>query len=165
MPRRGGSAGRPPEVPLQEQADELGRQHGVLIRLSGVGQPLVVFPGMQGSGESCMQVIAKVCQVARDAACPVQLVLVDYAAENHATFDALVDTILKLLERNMGNNPLLIWGQSFANLLAIGAANSKSLIHHPTFPGQCFWLTPAPDNINGELCRRVDPSIDIPSDD
>jgi pimeloyl-ACP methyl ester carboxylesterase len=107
--------------------NQIDQVDGVSIRSSGAGQPLVVFPGMEGSGESCLQVIAKVSQVVRDASCPVTLVLVDYAAENHDSFDALAGTILKLLERNMGDTPLFIWGQSFGNLLAIRAAKSKIL--------------------------------------
>jgi pimeloyl-ACP methyl ester carboxylesterase len=88
--------------------------NGVTLRERGAGRPVFVFPGMEGSGESCLELIEPLC------AGPAfgRVVLVDYAREEHATFDALVETIRALVIAAAQDEPAIIWGQSFGNLLA-----------------------------------------------
>jgi pimeloyl-ACP methyl ester carboxylesterase len=96
---------------------------------------VVVFPGMEGSGESCLRLAADAVQG--------QLVLVDYSQERHRFMGALVDTIAELIERHLGRSPLTWWGQSFGNLLLgsvaplIAAPVTKTVLVSP-FTGLPF---------------------------
>ena len=87
--------------------NEIDWMNGVAIRSAGAGCPLVIFPGMEGSGESCLQVVAGVLHILKDSSCSVRLVLVDYSAEDHGTFDALINTVLELLRRTMEERSVL----------------------------------------------------------
>ncbi len=96
---------------------ELGQADGVRLLSSGAGPTVVVFPGMEGSGESCVRLAADVVLAGRGEG---RLVLVDYSGERHRFLGALIDTIAGLLERHLGRSPLTWWGQSFGNLLLAG---------------------------------------------
>lgn len=96
---------------------ELGRSDGVRLLAAGSGPTVVVFPGMEGSGESCLRLAAEVVLTGPGEG---RLVVVDYAGERHRFLGALIDTIAGLLERHLDRSPLTWWGQSFGNLLLAG---------------------------------------------
>lgn len=98
---------------------ELGRADGVRLLAAGSGPTVVVFPGMEGSGESCLRLAAEVVLTGQGEG---RLVLVDYAGERHRFLGALVDTIAGLLERHLNRSPMTLWGQSFGNLLLAGVS-------------------------------------------
>lgn len=98
---------------------ELGRAGGVRLLAAGSGATVVVFPGMEGSGESCLRLASSVVLTGPGEG---RLVLVDYAQERHRFLGALVETIAGLLEHHVGRTPLTLWGQSFGNLLLAGVA-------------------------------------------
>ncbi|HEU5473502.1 MAG TPA: hypothetical protein VFV67_22890 [Actinophytocola sp.] len=93
---------------------ELGRAGGVRLLATGSGPPVVLLPGMEGSGESCLHLAGPVALAEPGGG---RLVLVDYSGERHRFFGALVDTIAGLLDRCLGRAPVTWWGQSFGNLL------------------------------------------------
>jgi pimeloyl-ACP methyl ester carboxylesterase len=99
--------------------DLLGEADGVRLLATGSGAPVVVFPGMEGSGESCLRLAADVVLAGRE---PGRLVLVDYGRERHRFMGALVDTIAGLVEHHLGRSPITWWGQSFGTLLLGGVA-------------------------------------------
>lgn len=88
---------------------------GVTLRARGTGAPVFVIPGMEGSGESCLHLAVPVLDEAPDR----QMVLVDFGAEQHATFEALAETVGALVTSVAGDAPCRVWAQSFGNLLAI----------------------------------------------
>lgn len=91
---------------------------GVTLRVRGEGRPVFIFPGMEGSGESCLHLALPVL----DAQPDLQAVLVDYGAEEHETFEDLVETLHTLVGEEAGKGPSLFWAQSFGNLLAAAIA-------------------------------------------
>lgn len=96
---------------------ELGRLHGVRLRAIGEGQSVVVFAGMEGSGESCLHLVLPVV-VPNGAAPRGRIVLVDYAEERHQLLGELVTTISELLSSALPRDEaVVLWGQSFGNLL------------------------------------------------
>lgn len=101
--------------------------NSVKLRVCGTGhRRIVVFPGMEGSGESCLQVIAKTLSL-NQLWQETQLVVVDYSGEGHSSLESLVETIITLLAQAFGNTGLIFWGQSFGNILGILAADSERL--------------------------------------
>jgi hypothetical protein len=50
--------------PDVERWDVVGQAGGVTLRSWGAGTPLFVFPGMEGSGESCLDLVASVVRSA-----------------------------------------------------------------------------------------------------
>jgi pimeloyl-ACP methyl ester carboxylesterase len=101
------------------ELEELGRAGGVRLLATGSGPTVVVFPGMEGSGESCLQLASDVVLTGQGEG---RLVLVDYSQERHRFLGALVDTVAGLLERHLNRSPMTLWGQSFGNLLLAGVA-------------------------------------------
>ena len=98
---------------------ELGRANGVVLRAAGTGPPVVLFPGMEGSGQSCLHLAAPVVLAPHGPAAG-RLLLVDYAAERHRFLGELVDTVAGLLTEHLdGDLPVTWWGQSFGNLLLV----------------------------------------------
>lgn len=93
---------------------------GITLRVLGEGMPVFVFPGMEGSGESCLHVVLPVLEQARRAGRNFQLLLVDYAAEQHPTLDELIGQIHEVVARAAAGRPCVFWAQSFGNLLATG---------------------------------------------
>jgi pimeloyl-ACP methyl ester carboxylesterase len=97
--------------------------HGVVVRARGAGVPVVVFPGMEGSGESCLHLVLPVLDNLGGAGSH-RLILVDYAQEQHASFDGLAQTVAELLATTLRREPpAVFWGQSFGNLLAVRVAS------------------------------------------
>jgi pimeloyl-ACP methyl ester carboxylesterase len=78
----------------------------------------VVFPGLEGSGESCLHLVLPVVVPAgRDP--HGRVILVDYAAERHRLLGELVSTVGELLDVVLqAGREVTFWGQSFGNLLA-----------------------------------------------
>ena len=70
--------------------------NGVTLRECGKGKAVFVFPGMEGSGESCLHLAEPVINQARAGGTPYRLVLVDYAREEHDTLSDLIGTINQL---------------------------------------------------------------------
>ncbi|GAA1666373.1 hypothetical protein GCM10009765_14830 [Fodinicola feengrottensis] len=121
----------------------LARRHGVSLRVCGQGPPVVVIPGMEGSGESCLDVVLPVVRTgirvpveapgglggafagtpgrspdAETGASGGRVILVDYSAERHRLLGQLVGTIAGLLRQVLPpDEPVVWWGQSFGNLL------------------------------------------------
>jgi hypothetical protein len=88
-----------------------------------IGSPVVFFPGMEGSGESCMHLVVPTLERLAARGAGHRLVLVDYADEQHTSFDALSDTIAALLaETPTAWADTTFWGQSFGNLMAVSVA-------------------------------------------
>ena len=104
----------PFSVPLETVA----RKNGVALRQRGEGAPVFVVPGAEGSGESCLHLALPVL----DGAPGRRLVLVDYGAEAHPTFDALAETVAGLVAEAADGGPCRVWAQSFGNLLAVRLA-------------------------------------------
>ncbi len=90
------------------------------LREHGDGETIFVFPGMEGSGESCLHLVAPVIERASSAGQRYRLVLVDYAEEEHARFEDLVTTMQVLVRDAARGEACIFWGQSFGNLLATG---------------------------------------------
>jgi fermentation-respiration switch protein FrsA (DUF1100 family) len=95
----------------------LAESGGVRLRAAGAGRPVVVFPGMEGSGESCLHLVEPVVLPA-GAEPGGRVLLVDYAGERHRLLGELVDTVGTLLRAALpAGEPVTLWGQSFGNLL------------------------------------------------
>lgn len=100
--------------------DEAAAADGVRLRTAGSGRPLIVVPGMEGDGTSCMQTVLPVWRALQDNR-PTQLILVDYSAERHASLSGLEATMVALL-RGVVREPAAVWGQSFGCLPAAAIA-------------------------------------------
>ena len=95
---------------------DAGSARGVRLRAAGAGRTLVVVPGMEGDGTSCLHTVIPVWQEL-DRRAPTRLVLVDYAAEQHGSLTDLEDTVVRLVSA-AAPRPFAVWGQSFGCLLA-----------------------------------------------
>jgi pimeloyl-ACP methyl ester carboxylesterase len=100
--------------------DDIAEKQGVRLRATGDGKPLILIPGMEGDGTSCLHVALRVIQELR-ASIPLRLILVDYAGEQHPTLADLDETILELL-RTFIQDQAIVWGQSFGCLPAATVA-------------------------------------------
>jgi pimeloyl-ACP methyl ester carboxylesterase len=124
---------------------------GVTLRSQGSGTPVLVVPGMEGSGESCLDLVLPVLTQGPPGSAPARAVLVDYAAEQHPTFDALVETLAGLVTDTFGPSPALdLWGQSFGNLVGLGAVAAVEarigravlVSAFPRLPAWKVWVEP-----------------------
>jgi pimeloyl-ACP methyl ester carboxylesterase len=103
-------------------------QDGVVVRELGDGREIVfLMPGLEGSGESCLHLALPVIRRVAAAGASVRLALIDYAAEQHPTFDALVATIDGLCREAARGRVGVLWGQSFGNLLVAEVSRRKGL--------------------------------------
>lgn len=102
-------------APFSAPLSPVASRSGVTLRARGEGAPVFVFPGMEGSGESCLHLAVPVLESMPGR----RLVLVDYGAEAHASFDGLAETVRGLVREVAGGEPCVIWAQSFGNLLAV----------------------------------------------
>jgi pimeloyl-ACP methyl ester carboxylesterase len=102
--------------------DLLGAAEGVRLRSLGTGTPLVVLPGMEGDGTSCLHVVRRVWRDLQRRG-PVRLVLVDYGEEQHPDLAELEATVVDLLH-GVVDAPAIVWGQSFGCLLAASTARA-----------------------------------------
>lgn len=103
----------------------VGERDGVVLRTSGEGEPVFVFSGLEGSGESCLHLVIPVLRAGGEG--KARPVLVDYSAEEHATLDALVATMAGLVSAHRGDGPCSVWGQSFGTILAASVINALAL--------------------------------------
>jgi hypothetical protein len=111
-------------VEQEPEWDALGSVDGVRLRGLGSGPPLVVLPGMEGDGSSCLHVVRRVWRDLQQRG-SLRLVLVDYAEEQHANLPELEATIADLV-RGVVDGPAIAWGQSFGCLLAASVARAVS---------------------------------------
>jgi pimeloyl-ACP methyl ester carboxylesterase len=102
--------------------DALGEADGVRLRGLGSGTPLVVLPGMEGDGTSCLHVVRRVWHDLQQRGA-LRLLLVDYTEEQHASLPGLEATIADLV-REAVDGPAVVWGQSFGCLLAASVARA-----------------------------------------
>jgi pimeloyl-ACP methyl ester carboxylesterase len=102
--------------------EDMAEAQGVRLRSSGTGRPLIILPGMEGDGTSCLHVVTPVVQRLRKNK-PIRMILVDYSAEKHRTLSDLDRTVVDLL-RVVVDEPAYVWGQSFGCLLAAVAAHN-----------------------------------------
>jgi pimeloyl-ACP methyl ester carboxylesterase len=106
---------------------DLARRRGVRLRARGAGPPVVVFPGLEGSGESCLHLVLPVAAPGGGAP-HGRVILVDYAAERHRVLGELVSTVSELLGEVLSTGQAVtIWGQSFGNLLGALVAQRGGL--------------------------------------
>lgn len=113
--------------------DLIAERDGVRLLARGSGEDLVVVPGMEGDGTSCLHVVEPVwAELARRR--PVRLVLVDYSGERHPSLAALTATVLGLVGEAL-DRPAVVWGQSFGCLLAVAVARA-------TQPGRLVLVSP-----------------------
>jgi pimeloyl-ACP methyl ester carboxylesterase len=110
----------------------LATHNGVTLRSEGAGTPVFLFPGMEGSGESCLHLARPVVAAKR-----MRLVLVDFREEMHSGFDELLDTVAGLVQGAAGTAECLIWAQSFGNLLAVELARDAKIRAR-----QCVFVSP-----------------------
>jgi hypothetical protein len=111
----------------------LAERDGVRLLARGSGEDLVVIPGLEGDGTSCLHVVEPVAaELARRR--PLRLVLVDYSAEQHPSLAALTATVLGLVGQTL-QRPAVVWGQSFGCLLAAAVART-------TQPGRLVLVSP-----------------------
>lgn len=113
--------------PFNLPLETIAEKNGVKIRVWGSGKPLVVFPGLEGSGESCLHFIVPAIETMTNVNLAVQLVLVDYSKESHTKIESLEATIENLLLASFNQQPLLVYAQSFGNLLASSIVSAGNL--------------------------------------
>lgn len=102
-------------------------ENGVVIQTWGDGIPLVVIPGLEGNGHSCLHVIVPAIEELKEQGIAIRLCLVNYSGEVHATLDTLTETIERLLQKTLADQELLVFSQSFGNLLMASIARRKKL--------------------------------------
>jgi alpha-beta hydrolase superfamily lysophospholipase len=100
---------------------------GVRVLSRGEGRPVIVFSGLEGSGESCLHLVLPTIEVPPAGAPPQRPLLVDYAAEAHDRFEDLVATASRLVTGVVGTQPCAMWCQSFGNLLGTSVVLSGGL--------------------------------------
>jgi pimeloyl-ACP methyl ester carboxylesterase len=108
---------------------DVGFAAGVRLQAVGTGRTVVVVPGLEGDGTSCLHTVVPVWQEL-DRLRPTRLVLVNYATERHASLTALEDTVTRLVSTT-APQPFAVWGQSFGCLIAATLArrmNAERLV-------------------------------------
>lgn len=95
------------------------QRDGIAVKSWGEGENVVLFPGLEGNGTSCLYIaIPALEEAARHRPC--RLLLVDYSREEASTLDDLTADVAAAVKSATGGAPYLSWGQSFGNLLATG---------------------------------------------
>ena len=100
---------------------------GVRLHRRGRGIPLVVIPGIEGSGEGSMHAVERAVEELGSRGSEVQILLVDYSQERHEHIDDLSKTIADLVQGEVGSLEILVWGHSLGALLATNLASHASL--------------------------------------
>ncbi|MTI87736.1 MAG: hypothetical protein FH748_07190 [Balneolaceae bacterium] len=113
----------PFNIPLKTIAEK----NGVQLQSWGEGTPLAVIPGLEGSGESCLHFIVPAIEEVSRQGSPTQLLLVNYAGEQHDSLKALANTVQELLHQTLDSRELLLFSQSFGNLITARIGNSDQL--------------------------------------
>jgi pimeloyl-ACP methyl ester carboxylesterase len=93
------------------------KRNGVALREYGRGAPFVFVPGMTGGGQATLHLAIACAERAAQAGRPYRLILVDYTDEDHATLEALQETVLTLLRPAVGSERCLVWCESLGNLV------------------------------------------------
>ena len=101
--------------------------HGVRIMSRGQGRPVIIFSGLEGSGESCLHLVLPTVEAAPAGAPAQRPLLVDYAAENHDSLEDLVATASRLLTQVVGGQPCALWCQSFGNIFGTSVLHAGGL--------------------------------------
>jgi hypothetical protein len=96
----------------------IAERNGVELRENGKGSPLVFIPGMTGGGQATLELCVEVAEQAAAAGKPQRLLLVDYTREDHASFEALRDTIEQLVRPVLGLERCVLWSESLGCLAA-----------------------------------------------
>lgn len=107
-----------PDLLANDDWEKLGSSQGVHLISQGEGTPLVVIPGLEGSGESCLHVVLPVVEQLRGEGISVKLCFVHYTGERHESLIGLSSSIAKVIREGLGETGFLTWSQSFGNLLA-----------------------------------------------
>lgn len=96
----------------------IAERNGVALRETGGGAPLVFVPGMTGGGQATLELCVRAAERAATAGKPYRLLLVDYTGEEHATLEALGDTIDALVRPALGGERCVLWTESLGCLAA-----------------------------------------------
>lgn len=131
---------------------------GVTLRFEGEGRPLIVIPGLEGSGESCLHIVLPVVEALRAAGHPLQTVLVDYAQENHGSLEALAETVVTLVRAHAGSQAMVFWCQSFGNLIGALVQNRGGLTVERNVMVSSFIGLPRLSERIGPLVMRYTPA-------
>jgi pimeloyl-ACP methyl ester carboxylesterase len=102
-------------------------RNGVVLRTHGDGVPAYVFSGLEGSGESCLHLVLPTLTAPPAGRGSIRVVVVDYAEEQHASFDELVATTAALIDEHHAGGPAVVWGQSFGTLYATTVVHELAL--------------------------------------
>ena len=111
-------------------------EDGVALRICGEGRPLVLIPGMEGSGESCLDLAEWIINKSQKNGNGIQVILVDYKNEQSNTLLDLVMIIENLLQHHL-NEPFMLWSQSFGNIIA-----TKMLFRQKIKPSRHLLMSP-----------------------
>jgi alpha-beta hydrolase superfamily lysophospholipase len=127
----------------------LAEDRGVRVVARGQGRSVVVFSGLEGSGESCLHLVLPTVEVAPAGAPAQRTLLVDYAAEGHDTLAELVATASRLLTPIVGGQPCALWCQSFGNILGTsvllaGGLDVRKIVMVSPFIRLPAWKVSAP---------------------
>lgn len=85
--------------------------HGLRLRTCGVGPTILLIPGMEGDGTSCVDLAEWLIERG------FKIILVDYKNEQTSNLDSLTEAVASLLT-NQISGPIILWSQSFGNVLA-----------------------------------------------
>lgn len=94
----------------------LAERNGIALRESGSGPPLVFVPGMTGGGQATLELCVQVAERAAAAGAPHRLLLVDYTDEQHASLEALRDSIEALVAPAIRGERPIVWTESLGCL-------------------------------------------------
>jgi hypothetical protein len=138
----------------------LAERRGVRLRARGSGTPVFIFSGLEGSGESCLHLVLPTIERAGGGGGDrYRAILVDYAAEQHATFEALVETCRELVaEVALPARGCRVWCQSFGNLLGCSTVNAARL------PVERFVLVSPFTTLPGWKLRLAPPVLAVTPD-
>lgn len=98
----------------------------LLQELGSEGKTIVVIPGLEGSGESCRDLLEWMYTERQTRGIATKIILVDYKNEEHKEFNELVASINSLLLEKV-HGEVLLWSQSFGNLIAASLASMGNL--------------------------------------
>jgi pimeloyl-ACP methyl ester carboxylesterase len=143
---------RPPTSMHTIASAKAGPEEGIVLLRESLatssGDLLLVIPGMEGSGESCIEVVMGVLSA---LGTPYRLVLVDYSQERCGSFEELSEIIHSLAHKLVCTERahVRVWAQSFGNLLALsmldrGDITVESIVLVSPFTALPIWkVTPA----------------------
>ncbi|MDD4975223.1 MAG: alpha/beta hydrolase [Bacteriovorax sp.] len=101
-------------------------EQGVQLLVCGDGPLLILIPGMEGSGESCIELAEWLIEESVRSGIGLQIILVDYKKEVSNSLDALTTLLEKILQQHL-KGPVIIWSQSFGNVIATRILSRKNI--------------------------------------